>query len=164
VEHGVRRYFQIASLAFFAVGLFLVFQGRALRVQSQFDTSPGPGFFAFWIGLALATLSLLWLAQVSLRPVEAAPADFVPERAGVFRLGIVLASLAAFALALTTLGFDLTMFAFLLVLLFAFGRDYPLLKVCIALAGSFGVHYVFEALLKVPLPYASIETLRSLGL
>jgi hypothetical protein len=45
-----------------------------------------------------------------------------------------------------------------------FGRDHVVLKVAIAVAGSFGVHWVFERLLRVPLPYASLETLRRFGL
>ena len=34
----------------------------------------------------------------------------------------------------------------------------------VAIVGSFGVHWVFESLLRVPLPYASLPFLQTLGL
>ena len=159
---AARRTYQGVSLACLGLGGFLVVQGRVLGLAGPFG--PGPGFFAFWIGLALAALSLAWFAQVTLRPVPAFPPDFVPERAGRLRVAAVVAALVAFAGLLTVLGFSLAMLGFLLFLLLAFGREYAVLKVAIAVAGSFGVHYVFERLLRVPLPYSSLEALRRLGL
>jgi hypothetical protein len=159
---AARPVYQGVSLACLGLGVFLVVQGRALGLAGPFG--PGPGFFAFWIGLALAALSLAWLGQVTLRPVPAFPPGFVPERAGLLRVAAVVAALVAFAGLLTVLGFSLAMLGFLLFLLLAFGREYVLLKLAIAVAGSFGVQHVFERLLRVPLPSASLEILRRLGL
>ena len=39
-----------------------------------------------------------------------------------------------------------------------------MLKIVLAIAGSFGTHYVFEQLLRVPLPSSSIGILQALGL
>lgn len=159
---AARRTYQGVSLACLGLGGFLVIQGRALGLAGPFG--PGPGFFAFWIGVGLAALSLAWLVQVTAGPGPGLPSDFVPERAGLYRVAAVVAALVAFAGLLTVLGFGLSMLGFLLFLLLAFGREYAVLKVVIAVAGSFGIHWVFERLLRVPLPYSSLEPLRRLGL
>ncbi len=158
----MRRIYQIASFAFLGVGLFLVFQGRALGLAGQFG--PGPGFFAFWIGVALAGLSLVWCGQATLQAPLGLPEGFVPGRAGTLRVVAIVLTLGVFTLVLETLGFNLAMFGLLMVLLLVFGREYLTLKIVISIVGSFGVHYVFERLLRVPLPYSSIGFLRNLGL
>lgn len=158
----MRRIYQITSLVFLGVGLFLVFQGRAIGLAGQFG--PGPGFFAFWVGVALAVLSTAWCGQVSLRPAEGLPSDIVPERGGLLRVVSVVFALVVFAVLLEPIGFNLAMLGLLLFLLLAFGREYLILKIAISIAGSFGVHYIFERILRVPLPCSSIGFLRSLGL
>ncbi len=89
--------------------------------------------------------------------------SIMPERGGIVRVASVMLAMVTFVMVLTTLGFNLAMFGLLFFLFFAFGRDYPITKIAISIAGSFGVHYVFETLLRVPLPYSSIAFLRSLG-
>jgi hypothetical protein len=152
----------MASLVLLGVGLFLVYQGWAIGLAGHFG--PGPGFFAFWVGIALAVLSMAWGGQASLQAVKAMPPDFIPDRGGIVRVASVMFAMVAFVMVLTTLGFNLAMFGLLFFLFFAFGRDYPIMKTAISIAGSFGVHYVFERLLRVPLPYSSIAFLRNMGL
>jgi len=101
---------------------------------------------------------------VSLRPAEGLPSDIVPERGGLLRVVSVVFALVVFAVLLEPIGFNLAMLGLLLFLLLAFGREYLILKIAISIAGSFGVHYIFERILRVPLPYSSIGFLRSLGL
>ena len=71
---------------------------------------------------------------------------------------VVLAFLFEFA------GFTLTMFAFLLFLLVALGRQALPLTLVLSIVGSFGTYYVFTTYLDVQLPASSIEALRNLGL
>ncbi len=158
----MRRIYQMASLVLLGVGVFLVFQGRAIGLAGHFG--PGPGFFAFWVGVALAVLSLVWGGQASLHAAKALPPGFVPDRGGIVRVASVMFAMVAFVILLTTLGFNLAMLGLLLFLMLAFGREYLATKIVIAVAGSFGVHYVFERLLRVPLPYSSIALLRNMGL
>lgn len=158
----MRRICQATSLVLLGLALFLVFQGHAIGLTGHFG--PGPGFFAFWVGIALAVLSIAWCGQVSRQPAKALPPDFIPERGGMLRVVSLVFAMVAFAIVLTPLGFNLAMFGLLVFLLLAYGREYPILKIVIAIAGSFGIHYIFESLLKVPLPYASIAVLRNMGL
>ena len=73
-------------------------------------------------------------------------------------------SLVAFAILVERLGFNLTMLGLLLFLLTAFRRERLALKIVLAITASFGTHYVFEQLLRVPLPSSSIGILQALGL
>jgi len=157
----VKRVHQITGLIFLGIGAFLVHQGYRLRLEGQLG--PGPGFFPFWIGVALSALSVVWVAQSTLRPAPVAAPDLVPARADALRLLTVIAALVAFMLLLRPIGFDLAMLSLLLFLFFVMDRRHAVAKVVIAGLGSFGVHAVFEQILRVPLPYASLPLLTRLG-
>lgn len=159
---AMNRIHQGASLLCLALGGWLAWQGTKLGIQGQIG--PGPGFFAFWIGLAIALLSALWLWQASLGPALAVDPEAVPPRDGVLRVAGVLAASIAFMVLLRPLGFNLSMLGLLLVVFFIADRSYVLVKIVVALVASFGMHQLFEQVLRVPLPYSSIEALRQIGL
>jgi hypothetical protein len=152
------RFRQAAALIVTAIGIFLALAGVRLRLEGPYG--PGPGFLAFWVGLALAVLGPVWLVQVSLAPPPA-PAPSAPG--GPLRVAAILAALVAFAVLLAPLGFTLVMLGLLLGLFFAYDREHALAKIVVALVGSVGTHYVFERFLRVPLPDATLPALRSLG-
>lgn len=139
---------------------------------------PGPGFFPFWIGLLLAVSSAVWLVQalrgnpnVAVPAVEpATDAEFASDgtltapTAKKRPIWVVLLSLVVLASLLDVLGFQLSMFAFLLFQLkFQGGRKW-VLSLLIAAAGSFGVFHLFTDVLQVTLPTSSIDFLENLGL
>jgi putative tricarboxylic transport membrane protein len=157
----VKRVRQLSSLVLAGTGVFLVFAGIRLRLGGQYG--PGPGFLAFWVGLPLAILSVVWFGQVSLEPAAASPAAAASGPGGLGRVAAIILALVTFAVLLTPLGFKLVMLALLLFLFFAFDREHVLAKLVVAVAGSKGTHYVFEHVLRVPLPYASLPVLRALG-
>ncbi|MGH6944414.1 MAG: tripartite tricarboxylate transporter TctB family protein [Geminicoccaceae bacterium] len=146
---------------FAGAGVFVAYQGYALGIEGLYG--PGPGFVAFWAGLPLAILCIVWFARISLRSDQGVRARFVAQRADMVRVASVLAALVAFMILLKPLGFNLAMLALLLFLFIAYSRDHLVLKIAIAFVASFGVHYAFERFLRVPLPYASVGFLSSLG-
>jgi len=157
----VGRVHRITALGLALLGAGLAWQGVRLRLEGNFG--PGPGFFAFWIGVALAALALAWAARPGAVVAGAEDGDLLPRAARARRVGFVLAALAAFAAGLETVGFDLSMLAFLLALMLGLGRDHWPVKLAIAALGSFGLHGLFERVLRVPLPYASLDALRAQG-
>lgn len=136
---------------------------------------PGPGFFPFWIGILLGSSSIVWLIQA----LRGNPNVIVPAEEPIVLdtetvstaptatkrpIWIVLLSLVILASLLELIGFQLSMFAFLLFQLkFQGGRKWPL-SLIIALVGSFGVFYLFTEVLQVTLPTSSINVLEDLGL
>ena len=158
----MKRINQIAALLFLALGLYMLNESRHLKVYTSLG--PGAGFLPFWVGIALTLLALVWLVEVSVRRQDPRPADFVPDRAGRVRIISILGALVLCALLMDRLGFSLSMLGFLGFLLLALGRQNLGLTLIIAVAGSFGVNYVFATWLGVYLPKSSIAFLKGFGL
>jgi len=152
---------RITALISLALGVYLAWQGTKLRIEGDFG--PGPGFFPFWVGCGVAVLAVLWLAQLLLRPAAESGEAFLPTREGAAKLALVTGALVGFMLLLRPIGFNLAMLGLLLVLFFAIDRRHVAAKLAIAVAASFGVHWLFEHALNVPLPDASIPALQQLG-
>lgn len=158
----MRRYYQVAGLLALALAIYVMVESRTgLNYYTEYG--PGPGFLPFWCGALLAGFSLAWLLQVSLRPVEGPPEGFVPPREGLVRVASITGALLAFALVMGVIGFQLSMLAFLWLLL-RIGGQKRLLSFALALAGSAGLTYLFRSRLDVPLPLSAFELLRNLGL
>lgn len=167
-----------------AAWVMLVGAAAALAARDlEYWTSlgPGPGFFPLWLGVLLFVFGGIWMAQLVRRqrrdnaPADPGAAESVAEPEGLavdetppeFSLPTVVAivvSLCVLAAVLEVLGYQLSMFLFLMFHLLVLGRRRLLLSLVISLAGSFGVFVVFTRLLTVPLPASSIPFLQSLGL
>ena len=158
----MRRVCQVAGLCFFALALFVVWKSLSMKYYSSFG--PGPGFFPFWLGTLLAALSVAWVAQITFRTAEPMKEGFIPSRAGKLSIVAVLLALVLVTWLMEIIGFRLTMLGFQLFLLVVLGRQNKVAAVLIALAGSFGVFYVFEHWLSIRLPCATLDFLKDLGL
>jgi putative tricarboxylic transport membrane protein len=80
---------------------------------------PGAGFFPLLIGLLTGLLALIALIQSikAKREKDEAQASRSAERFRWWNIVVILAALAAYALTLTTLGFMINTFLFMLILL-----------------------------------------------
>jgi putative tricarboxylic transport membrane protein len=103
-----------ASIAL-AVAAFIAFEGYDLGLGST--SEPGSGFILFWVGLAVAGLSIALLIQ-SLRPNLEAMTIGAPFAAGRWgKVAYVVALLLVYPYVLDEIGFIIGTFV-LLVLLF----------------------------------------------
>ena len=109
-------------------------------------------------------LSLAWLVRVSGRPERAKISAFLPHGAGLARVLSILAALVAMSGLMNLLGFQLTMFLFLVFLLMVMGRQALWLTLVVAFLGSVGVYRLFGGYLDVSLPAATVKLLVNLGL
>lgn len=160
----MRRTYQVASIIIFLAASYVIVESRS-RINYYTEYGPGPGFFPFWCGVLMVILTSLWFYQVTFKPVEEGSArDLIPSRAASIRVVAVVVSLCLFAILMGYLGFALTMFAFLLIMLFALGRQRVPLTLALSLILSWGITYVFRGMLDVQLPLSSIEFLANLGL
>lgn len=155
------RVHQAAGLIVIAFSLWVI--REALNMNYYTPLGFGPGFFPFWLGVMLGGLSLVWVVQLSLKPVEGKAIDFVPSRAGIVRILALVLSVAMVGLFMDTVGFSLAMFALMIFLLVGLGRVNPLLTLVLALVCSFGLYWLFNSYLDVRLPASSIEFVRDLG-
>jgi putative tricarboxylic transport membrane protein len=150
----MRRPTQIVAAVLF---LFAAFYAReAIDLVYYSDLGPGPGFFPFWLGVVMMLLSATMAYHVTFRPEEKMPDDFFASRAGYLRAGACLFGFLWSILAMESLGFRLTMVVFFLFLLVTLGRlkgiSGMLVTVGVSLAGSWGAFWLFDGVLRVPLP------------
>ena len=157
----MQRIQQGAAVCFVIFSALVVWGSLSLEYYTKLG--PGAGFFPLWLGVAMGGLSLVWLVQVSRRTGKPPnPASF-PGQAGIARILAIVASLAAAALVMNLLGFQVAMFLLLIFLLLVLGRQPVWLTVIIALAGSVGVYRVLVNYLDDQLPAASLAFLARLG-
>jgi putative tricarboxylic transport membrane protein len=151
----MKRTYQITAL------LFLLFSGfvcvKSLGLKYYTALGPGPGFFPFWMSLALAVLSGVMLFQATCRQVEPKPDDFVDSRQGYFRMFAVCGTWIWAVLALESLGYRLTMIVFFPLLLISLGRVRWYVTVLVTLFGSLITFWMFNHFLKVSLPFGPID-------
>jgi hypothetical protein len=142
--------------AFTAVGAYVLVSSVGLGLWTSLG--PGPGMFPFAMGGVLVAMSALWLVQELRRPSE--------KTEGIDR-GVVIAvvvSLVVLASVMDLLGFQLSMFLFLLYHLKLRGRRTWMTSLIIALAGSVGAFYAFNYGLNVALPVSAFTPLNLIGL
>jgi|WetSurSiteA1Bulk_404760.scaffolds.fasta_scaffold115847_2 putative tricarboxylic transport membrane protein len=114
---------------------------------------PGPGFLPFVTGLILVALSLLLLvSRVWKAPGEADPkGEPMPGGQALRRILIVLGALCLYALILEPLGFVLTAFLFMIVVLRLEPRRWSFVMPA-AIGTTVFFYILFKTLLRVPLP------------
>jgi putative tricarboxylic transport membrane protein len=149
-----QRVHQIGSIVLFIAGILLV--RGSIDLHYYTSMGPGPGFFPFWLALILVILSVLNWVQVTFgeraRELARSKADFAEGGDGFFRFVMIPIALAGTGFFLERVGFGITMFVMIAVVLWALGVRNILVMLIISTLGSFGVEYVFTHWLNVPLP------------
>ncbi len=147
----MRRGEQIAALCFLAVGLYMM---RQALVYGLFvpKIGMGPGFMPMLTGAALVLLAGALLVSATRAQPAPLPPGFLPDRAGAFRLATVVGALVAVIAGMDYLGFRVTIFLFVTLLVSALGKQRLVLTLAVALAASVGAYWGFVTQLKVPLP------------
>ncbi len=150
-EIPLKRYQIGCALFLFLIGIFVSWEGRGLDVGRV--VSPGPGFFPFWLGLALIIVSLALLFHFGRKKVDPSLSSQDPWKG--FQWEKVLYSSVAlllYALFLETLGYLL---ATVVLMLFFFRAIEPQKWVVVipgSVITSFITYLLFKVWLQVHLP------------
>ncbi|MDD1750663.1 MAG: tripartite tricarboxylate transporter TctB family protein [Methanothrix sp.] len=155
--------YQIAACCFLAFSAYLMWESWN-NMEYYTPLGPGAGFFPFWLGALLGGLGIIWLVQVSRRSGYAEEGPSLPPRGGIVRILSIVFSVAVVSALLDLLGFQLTMFLFMLFMLLILGRQTIWTTLIIALVCSVGVYHMFGRYLDVQLPKSSLTFLANLGL
>ena len=146
----MRRTYQITGAVLLCFSIYVGVEALELRYYTSLG--PGPGFFSCWLALILGFLSVAMMVEATFGNPDPMPDDFFADRGGYLRMGAVVLSLLLGALLLERVGFRITMFALYLFLLLTLGKNNLITSLLVAVAGSFGVFFVFTQWLSVPLP------------
>jgi putative tricarboxylic transport membrane protein len=113
----------------------------------------GPGFVPFYLGIALAVLSIIILIKTILMSKgEGRPAGEAFGRKKIVRVFLVFFSMVAYAFLIDKLGFPITTFIFTLVL-FRFIESYGWVSSTLwALGTSLGNYLIFDLWLQCQFP------------
>jgi putative tricarboxylic transport membrane protein len=158
----MRRIHQSAALCFLVFSAFYLWE--SWKMEYYTPLGPGTGFFPFWLGASLGGLGIVWLVQVSKRAGKKEEDISLPDRGGIVRILSIIISLAAVSALLDPLGFQLTMFLFMVFMLMVLGRQAIWVTLIIALVCSAGVYHMFGRYLDVQLPAASWALIAGIGL
>ena len=153
----MKRFHQIAALSFLGLSSYWLYEACSLEYYTRIG--PGPGFFPLWVGALTLLLSLMWLVQVTRdKSLDSEEGGWI-NRAGAPKVLMALVALTIFSLAVNMLGFTLTMFVFMLVLIRVTDHHTWGVTIAICLGGSVGVFYLFKWL-EVILPTTQLPGLQ----
>jgi putative tricarboxylic transport membrane protein len=142
-----------ASVILVGLATFVLFESRNLPFGSM--RVPQTGFFPATLATLLLIFSVILLAQCFLSIETVRASDKIAE-AGWMRIGATLAIMAGFAFALERLGFLLSTFFLMILLLRAIeSRSWPKV-VAIAVATAVVAYAIFGWLLGIPLPIGAL--------
>ncbi len=150
----MKRPYQITAVVFILFSAFIA--REALELKYYTSLGPGPGFFPFWLATIMIALSGFMFFHATWGRSDPMPADFFASKIGYLKALAVCGAVIFVVFAMEDLGFKITMAAFFVWLLATLGRLKGIVGwVAMALVvagGSWGAFYVFNDMLKVPLP------------
>jgi putative tricarboxylic transport membrane protein len=146
----MRRADQITGIFMLIFSVAVMEGGRRMPPSNTFG--PGAGFLPFWLGVAMAILSIILLVNATREPVQASGRSPFPKGRPVVAILETVAALAAFFLLLETLGFLVSIALLTAFLLRAVEREGWLTTLMVAVANSAGLYVIFQMLLGVSLP------------
>lgn len=132
---------------FLLLGIFIAREAAKLEFASSYGA--GSGFFPFWLGIAIAVLGAVVMAQGARQP--AAPSADQPAATGSKQKVLAYFAILAFVIGLDFLGF-VTAFTFLVAFLLKLEGEKWRSVFCVALASGIGFYLFFIRLLAVDLP------------
>lgn len=150
MSRNARRGWLVATATMMAICVFAIWQSLLLSLTDRLG--PGPGFFSFWLSLLGVLFAGLLIFDVWRKPVIDSDETLLPRGESAFRVLIIIGAVAGATLLMGWVGFELAMLAFIAGLTFALGERRWYAIGLFAIAGSFGVYYVFTRWLDVLLP------------
>ena len=142
-----------AGLFWLGLGAFVTWAGRDLGTGTL--AAPGSGFLVFWAGLLMCGFALAIVAGTARHGGRALGSLWAGARWG--KVLLVIASLAAYAALLDTLGFLLATVPLMLVLLRAVDPVRWRIALPLALLSTLGIWWVLKRLLLIQLPAGVFE-------
>jgi O-antigen ligase len=146
---GKRRIDQVSGLLWLMVGILVIKESRDLLYKDEFG--PGPGFFPFWLGLAVSVLGAGLLFHKTFHREEEELVSFYGKRAAL-QMFLVMASFFVFVFLIAKTGFYLAAGLFFLFLLWAVEKKGWKFSLIVAILAGLALWGIFGVALKIELP------------
>jgi hypothetical protein len=114
---GMKKGDRVFSLICMGLGLWLILESQKFEYLTKFG--PGPGFLPFWLGVILGLIALFaFVGTFSGKRKNETNEPRLPGWGSLGRIGLIMLVMAGFAFFMNGLGFILTVFLFVTILLF----------------------------------------------
>lgn len=139
----------IGALAFLAIGLISLYQIHGISLGTL--SAPGPAFFPFYLSIIIVALSLiLFLKSIRLKSIEKGELIVIGTR--WMKLPLVIAGLVIYVYILKPLGYMVTTFL-MLILLLKIVEEHTWKATLIISIPCIAISYIiFAKYLGIPLP------------
>jgi putative tricarboxylic transport membrane protein len=131
------------------LSLWVILEGLRWPYKAEF--TPGPGFFTIWLGILLGLLAIALLVEAWTRK-SVDTKVVMPEGKVIIRISLITLSMVIFALVMNTLGFTLSVFMWVGLVLFFLEDVSAIRSISLGVAFSFVVFLIFRYWLEVNLP------------
>jgi uncharacterized membrane protein YfcA len=147
----MRRGDRVLGFICLALSLWLILESTKYDYVTRF--TPGPGFLPFWLGILLGLLSLyLILDTFRRKKTQEEEKSRLPGKKVLLRVGLIIFFVAAFAFFMNSLGFVVTVFLSVALILLVL-EGYGILKsLSYGIFFSFSIFLIFRYWLEVDLP------------
>jgi putative tricarboxylic transport membrane protein len=148
-ESSMKKRNLVSGIVLLVFSIGTLFESRKLEIGAL--SSAQTGFFPFILSILLAILSLILLGQALKGKNEGSIPAWV-STGGLKRLGLTLGILLFFAVFFEYLGYLISTFLLIFILVKAIGNRKWWVAVLFALLSTLGSYLIFGILLKTPLP------------
>jgi hypothetical protein len=149
MERTQSQYDLVAAIFFIIVGAFFALYARAVEIGTW--SEPGPGFLPFWAGITISVMAFALLLKSLSKKGPVRP-SFFPEAGSWKRVLATFAALIVYNVTFDYLGFALTTFLFVGVLVkFIFPQTWPKALI-VAVSAAIIARLLFINFLETQLP------------
>lgn len=142
---------RVFSLICFGLSLWLILE--SFRYDYTVKYTPGPGFLPFWIGVVLAIFAAAQMIETYKRKsVDEVQKSPLPPIRSLFRIGLIMLITTAAAVVMNSLGFVLTVFLFVFVILFVLEGVNFVRSLVTGLIFSGCIFLIFQYWMEIELP------------
>ncbi len=139
--------------ALIGLGLSAWLIAESLKYDYMTTYTPGPGFHPFWLGICLGLLSLfLIFGTFRRKDEEEEKKSYLPGKKALVRVGLILIITAGMAVGMTRLGFVLSTFVFIALILLVLEKFNIVKSVFYSALLSGAIFLLFRSWLNVDLP------------
>lgn len=147
----MRKADRIFGVIGLGLSLWCYLESRKFHYMTDF--TPGPGFMPFWVGVVLAILSSYLLYDTFRRkPSKGDETTILPTRRALYRVGFIFLMLFGILIIMPLLGFPITVFLFVAVILLSLERYNIPKSIGYGIAYAAVTWLIFEYFLKMGFP------------
>ena len=142
---------RVFSIICFGLSLWLILE--SFKYDYTVKYTPGPGFLPFWLGVVLAIFAIAQMIETFKRKgLAEVHQSRLPPVSSLYRIGLIMIITTGAAIVMNSLGFVLTVFLFVFVILFVLEGVNIIKSFVSGLIFSGCIFLIFQYWMEIELP------------